>query len=78
MAEIIPTGRIIPGNYRLAPQQSCKPIDLPTKERGTVTIDGVDYERTVHERIVWRNTRPSTVSARFVIVDGVNHEVEIR
>lgn len=74
MAEIIPTGRIIPGNYRL----SCKPIDLPTKERGTVTIDGVDYERTVHERIVWRNTKPSTVSARFVIVDGVNYEVEIR
>ncbi|RVU97074.1 hypothetical protein EII22_09065 [Coriobacteriales bacterium OH1046] len=78
MAEIIATGRIIPGNHKLAPQCSCKPIDLPTKERGTVTIDGVDYERTVHERIIWRNARPGTVAARFVIVDGVNYEVEIR
>lgn len=77
MATITATGKIIGGNYIGAPKRSCKPIDVPTKIRGTVSIDGVEYERTVHERVIWRNMGTSTTKARFVIVNGTNHEVEV-
>lgn len=76
MSEIAITGRTIKGSFIGAPLQSCRPVDVPTGRRGTVTIDGAVYERTVYERTVWRNARRSTVAARFVIVDGINYEVE--
>lgn len=63
------------GNYINAPLRSCKPVDQPTGERVTVELDGQTYERTVYERVIWRNSGRHTVSARFVIIDGTNYLV---
>ena len=65
----------IDGNYIGAPKQSHKPIDHPTSERVTVELDGKTYERTIYERIIWRNMADNTVFARFVIVNGINYLV---
>jgi hypothetical protein len=65
----------INGNYIDVPKQSCKLIDHPTKERITVELDGQTYERTVYERVIWRNMGKSAVSARFVIVNGISYLV---
>lgn len=62
-------------NYINAPLRSCKPIDQPTKERITIELDGKTYERTIYERIIWRNNGRHTIVARFVIVNGVNYLV---
>ena len=75
MEHITITGKTIQGNRIGAPRQSGKDVDVPTDERGIVTIDGTDYERTVYERIRV-NGRGGKVRARFVIVDGTNYEVE--
>ena len=69
------TGKIINGNYINAPRRSCKPYDYPTEERVTVELDGKTYERTIYERVTWRNSAKSSVSARFVIINGTNYEV---
>lgn len=74
MKHITITGKTISGNYIDAPLQSGKSVDVPTDERGIVTIDGTDYERTVYERIRV-NGRGGRVRARFVIVGGTNYEV---
>lgn len=65
----------INGNFVNAPQVSGKSIDVPTDERITVELDGQAYERTVYERLRWRNSGKSTVRARFVIIDGTNYLV---
>lgn len=65
----------IDGTYTNARKQSTKPIDQPTGERVAVELDGKTYERTVYERIIWRNMGESTVDARFVIVNGINYLV---
>ena len=65
----------IDGTYINARKHSTKPIDQPTDERVTVELDGKTYERTVYERIIWRNMGESTVDARFVIVNGINYLV---
>lgn len=49
---------------------------MPTNDRATVSIDGVEYDRAVYARIVWRNGGADDVLARFVIVNDVNYEVE--
>lgn len=64
------TGAILKGNYLGAPMRSCKKVDYVTKQRVIVTIDGVDYDRAVYERAIWRNGRPNTVLARFVWISG--------
>ena len=38
-------------------------------------LDGKTYERTIYERIIWRNMADNTVFARFVIVNGINYLV---
>ena len=73
MESINITGKTIQGNRIGAPRQSGKDVDVPTDERGIVTIDGIDYERTVYERIRYGSGK---VRARFVIVNGTNYEVE--
>lgn len=65
----------INGNFIDAPKQSGKSIDVPTDERITVELDGQTYERTVYERLRWRNSGKCTVRARFVIVNGTNYLV---
>ena len=70
------TGKIIEGNCIGAPLQSCKSVDVPTKRRGIVEVDGIAYERTVYERIRWRNSAKNDVRASFVIVNGTNYAVE--
>lgn len=65
----------IGGNYIKAPKVSGKPIDAPTDERVTVELNGSTYERTVHERTIWRNMKRNRVIARFVIIDGINYLV---
>ena len=70
------TGKTIEGNFLGAALRSCAKVDYPTKERVTVTIDGTEYERTVHERAIWRNNGRNTVIARFVTVNGINWEVK--
>lgn len=72
MKHITITGKTIQGNRIGAPRQSGKDVDVPTDERGIVTIDGIDYERTVYERIRYGSGK---VRARFVIVNGINYEV---
>jgi len=67
--------KTISGNNIDAPRQSCKSVDIPTSERVTVELDGKTYERTVYERLRWRNNGNSTVRARFVIVNGTNYLV---
>lgn len=69
------TGKTIDGNYLSTERRSCKYYDAPTDERVTVTLWGKDYERTVHERRIWRNMGAHTLVARFVIIDGTNYEV---
>lgn len=69
------TGKTINGNHINAPRRSCKPIDCPTEQRITVTIDGTEYDRAIYERIVWRNSGEREVISRFVIVNGTNYEV---
>lgn len=66
----------ISNNYLGAPRTSCKPFDYPTGERVTVVLDGTEYERTVHERAIWRAGKPNKLVARFVIVNGVNYRVD--
>lgn len=77
MTTIIATGKTINGNYTGAPLRSCKKVDAPTRTRGIVTIDGTEYERTVWERVIWRNSGKNDVIARFVIVNGTSYEVEV-
>lgn len=72
-AVAIDADNTISGNYVNAPLRSCRPVDQPTSERITVTLDGVEYERTVYERVIWRNSGKRTVSARFVIINGTNY-----
>lgn len=72
MKHITITGKTIQGNRIGAPRQSGKDVDVPTDERGIVTIDDIDYERTVYERIRYGSGK---VRARFVIVNGINYEV---
>ena len=71
------TGKTISGNYLHAPRRSGKPVDCATRTRITVTIDGIEYDRAIYERAIWRNhgTGVDDVIARFVIVNGVNYEV---
>jgi len=69
------TGKTISGNYIGQPRRSCKRIDVPTSERVEVELDGRTYQRTVHERRVWRNMGEATVEARFVTIGGTNYEV---
>ena len=64
------TAPILKGNHIGDPCVSCGKIDRPTHERVTVILDGVEYERTVWERVVWRNRKPGTVIARFVWIGG--------
>lgn len=69
------TGRL-EGNYIDRARRSCRKIDVPTGERVSVRIGDQVYERTVHERRVWRNSGPHTTLARFVIVDGADYVVD--
>ena len=75
MTKYMLTGKTIDGNYINAPKRSCKPIDSPTKERITVELDGKSYDRAIYERVIWRNMGESEIVARFVIINGINHEV---
>lgn len=70
------TGKRLEGNYLGAPTTSCKPKDYPTKERISIDLNGKTYERTIHERIIWRASGKHTLKARFVIIDGSFWEVE--
>lgn len=63
------------GNFIDAPHRSGKPVDRPSGERITVELDGKTYERTIYERIIWRNMGKCSVSTRFVIVNGTNYLV---
>lgn len=65
----------INGSYIGAPKVSGKPVDAPTSERVTVELNGSTYERTVHERTIWRNMKKNRVIARFVTIDGINYLV---
>lgn len=69
------TGRTLENDYRNAPRRSCAYVDYPTDERVSVEIEGREYERTVHERAVWRNQGPNRMVARFVKVYGINYEL---
>lgn len=69
------TATILKGNHIGDPRVSCKKIDSPTHERVTVILDGIEYERTVWERVVWRNRKPSTVVARFVWINGIFYAI---
>lgn len=75
MIKFVTTGKTIKGNYIHAPRRSCKPIDRPTRQRIIITIDGIEYDRAICERIVWRNSARSEIIARFVIVNGINYEI---
>lgn len=70
------TGKKLEGNFLGAPTTSCKPKDYPTKERVSIELNGNTYERTIHERIIWRASGKHTLKARFVIIDGGFWEVE--
>ena len=75
MIKYVTTGKTIKGNYIHSPRRSCRLIDLPTRQRITITIDGTEYDRAIYERIIWRNSARSETIARFVIVNGVNYEI---
>lgn len=75
MTKYITTGKTIDGNFQGKTFTSCSKHDLPTDERITITIDGTEYERTIFERIEYRNMGENTLIARFVIVNGVQYEV---
>lgn len=75
MIDYILTGKTIKGNYIHAPRRSCRTIDCSTKQRITVTLNGTEYNRTIYERIIWRNGFRVETIARFVIVNGVNYEI---
>lgn len=68
--------KVLEGNYIGKLCTSCAKIDTPTHERVTVILDGVEYERTVYERIVWRNQGENTVIARFVWINGVFYVID--
>lgn len=69
------TGKTIEGNFQGKPFTSCSKHDLPTGERITITIDGIEYERTIFERIKYRTQGEHTHIAFFVIVNGIQYEV---
>lgn len=69
------TGKTLQGDYRNTQRRSCAYMDYPTGERVSVEIEGREYERTVHERAVWRNQGPNRVVVRFVKVQGINYEL---
>lgn len=69
------TGKTIDGNFQGTPRTSCSKADYATDERITVTIDGIDYERTIFNRVIWRNQGEQTLVAQFVIVNGIQYEV---
>lgn len=75
MIKYITTGKTINGNYINAPRRSCKSIDRPTRQRINITINGIEYDRAIYERIIWRNSARSEIIARFVIVNGANYEI---
>lgn len=75
MIKYVTTGKTIKGNYIHAPRRSCKPIDRPTRQRITVVVDGVEYDRAIYERIVWRKSAKTETIVRFVIVNGINYEI---
>lgn len=60
------------GNYQGATLTSCAKVDYPTKTRIAFKLDGQEYERAIFERVIWRNSKPNTVLAQFVIVNGEN------
>lgn len=70
------TATILEGNYIGACTKSCAIIDAPTKERVVVVLDGVEYERTVYERFVWRNQGDNTLIARFVWINGTFYAID--
>ena len=70
------TGKTLNNDYRGKALQSCKPIDYPTGGRVFVIHQNKLYERTIHERAIWRNMKPNTIWSRFVIIDGQFLEVE--
>lgn len=76
MKKYITTGKTLKGNYIGWPLRSCKPIDYPTEERAIIKHEGQTYERTIHERAIYRTMKPNTVWSRFVIIDGEFLEVE--
>ena len=69
------TGKTIEGNFQGKPFTSCSKHDLPTGERITITIDGIEYERTIFERIKYRTQGEHTHIAFFVIVNGIQYEI---
>ena len=71
------TGKTLKGSYISATHESGKVYDVPTGTRVTVEVDGVEHERTVMERRVWRNAKPSKLVARFVVINNVRYEVEM-
>lgn len=76
MTCINPT-KTLKNDYRFTPLQSCKPLDCVTKERSVFMLNGTEYERTIHERVIWRNgPRGCTHLAYFVIINGTFYEVE--
>lgn len=70
------TGKTLNDSYLNAPRQSCKPADYSTGERAIIEHQGEAYERTIHKRVVWRNSKPYTVWSRFAIINGQFLEVE--
>lgn len=76
MKKYITTGKTLKGNYIGWPLRSCKPIDYPTEERAIINHEGQTYERTIHERAIYRNMEPNTLWCRFVIIDDQFLEVE--
>lgn len=72
------TGNIIEGSYIGAPKRSNGFEDFPTGGLVVVCIDGGQYQRTVYERVVWRNMRPCESVAEFVTVNGINYEIRHR
>lgn len=75
MTKYMLTGKTIKGNFQDKPFTSCSKHDLPTGERITITIDGIEYERTLFERIKYRTQGENTHIAFFVIVNGIQYEV---
>lgn len=64
------------GNYIYAPRVSGAEIDYETDDRVVVNLDGKEYERTVYERVVWRNQAEYTVVARFVWIKGMFYVID--
>lgn len=72
------TGKTIEGNFQGVPRTSCAKIDYVTRERISIEVDGIAYDRAIYERAIYRAMAENTILARFVIVNGVQYEIAER